>query len=66
MTKRAIVYEPPASEVIEHFAHQVYWEMDRRDPDSEREFAGFLKFISRAVAKNQTRKASGEFDTGIE
>jgi len=65
MTRRVEVV-PPSPEVIDHFVHRVYWELELNNPDHEREFASFLKVVARVVAKALSRKASGAFDRGIE
>lgn len=65
MTRKVEVVPPPPA-VIERFAHQAYWELGVSAPEREREFAGFLKVVARALAKALTRGAAGAFDTGIE
>ncbi len=61
-----VEYVPPSSEVIEHFAHRVYWELELDNRDNEREFAGFLKVVSRAVAKELSRKSSSDLTPDIQ
>ncbi|WP_119072056.1 hypothetical protein [Aggregatilinea lenta] len=65
---RTIIYHPPSPDVIEHFAHSVCFELGGSylEPEIEEGLAGFLKVISRAVAKDLNRKQSSELDNRIE
>ena len=66
MSKRPVVYVPPSPEVLEHFAHDAYFEMGCCDRENEKEFAGFMIAVSRALAKDLTRKANSDIDSRIE
>ena len=65
---RGVEYRPPSPEVLEHFVRDFYREYSDVRPDREDvlAFTGFLKAVSRALAKDLTRKANGGFDSGVE
>ena len=56
-----VEYRPPSPEVLEHFVRDFYREYSDVRPDREDvlAFTGFLKAVSRALAKDLTRKANG-------
>lgn len=68
MTRRHVVYEPPAADVLEHFARAVGQELggEYAEPHIERGLADFMKTVARIHANNLNRKHENAFDTGIE
>lgn len=63
-----VEYQPPAADVLEHFVREFYREYTDGRPEREDVlgFVGFLRAVSRALAKDLTRKARGELDGGVE
>jgi hypothetical protein len=63
-----VVYCPPSAEVLEHFTRHAYRELRPEHYAREQvlDFANFMKAVSSALAKDLTRKANGEFDSGVE
>lgn len=63
-----VEYCPPSPEVLLHFAHDFYhaWDEERPRWEDVHAFAGFLTAVSRALAKDLTRKANGAFDRRVE
>lgn len=68
MREQLMEYQPPSPEVLEHFAHDFYraWGEERPRWEDVHAFAGFLTAVSRALARELTRKANSEFDTRVE
>ena len=54
-----VEYQPPSPDVLEHFVRDFYREYGDERPEREDVlgFVGFLKAVSRALAKDLTRKA---------
>lgn len=63
-----VEYCPPSPEVLQHFARDFFcaWGHERPHWEDVHAFAGFLTAVSRALAKELTRKANGAFDTQVE
>lgn len=63
-----VEYCPPSTDVLQHFAHDFYraWGEERPRWEDVHAFAGFLSAVSRALAKELTRKSNGAFDTRVE
>jgi hypothetical protein len=65
---KPVEYVPPSPDVLEHFTRDAYrgWVDESPGWEVMQEFAGFLKAVSSALAKDLTRKANREFDNRIE
>lgn len=68
MTRRNVVYEPPAADVVDHFAFDACRGLggDFNDREVAEGFASFMKVIARTLAKDLNRNQSSVFDMGIE